>query len=425
MPLSAMDDNGHPVDWWFMYKVAGKGKKTDGSKPTGTEYVYFDAHTPGTGKLVLSPDLVNNTNKGALSNTLNQLYGSAGNNSLGWFFYNDENPITGQVVGARGHTKGVLAFDLGDKSAFWLVQSTPKFPPQKTYSFPNTGMPNAQTLLCIALKDADTARTIANQMYYAQQPNVYLASNIPTGLPAKPAPDSPTGIPTKDEDRRAQLIQNKVANITTAVHGIVPFKSKAGVDFTAMAKNKIWGLDFYNDLVGPTLHENVEVETWEHDPTPQPEDSDKIHHVVDMKAVDLTKIGIPFEWPEPDDHAKLCISDLKEAVHYVCVGDINFTLAQRKRGGGTVAFKCEPLWKSLSACLVGVTKFPRANATEALPAELTRNEPGKPQIHGKATTSAKAAKPKKTKRAKPATKGRKTAKKKTAKKKAAKKKTKR
>ena len=37
------------------------------------------------------------------------------------------------------------------------------------------------------------------------------------------------------------------------------------------------------------------------------------------------------------------------------MGDINFTIAQRKRGGGTVAFQCEALWSSLSRVLVGVT----------------------------------------------------------------------
>ena len=40
MQLSAMNDDGKPVDWWFAYKVAGKSTSTDGTKATGTEYVY-------------------------------------------------------------------------------------------------------------------------------------------------------------------------------------------------------------------------------------------------------------------------------------------------------------------------------------------------------------------------------------------------
>ncbi len=347
MPLGAMDENGNPIDWWFMYKVAGKATTSDGSKVSGTEYVYFDANTPDSGKLALSPHHVDRD--GALPNTLAQVYGAAAaaDKHLGWFFYNDENPINGQVVGSRGHTKGVLAFDLGSDAAFWLVQSTPKFPPKGSYGFPKTGMPNAQTLLCITLENAGVAQTLAKQMFTAQQPNVYLASAIPVDLANEP------------NDARAKLMQDQVASGSTPVQVVIPFRSRGGQKFMAMAKNKTWGLDFYNDLVGPALHENLDVETWEHDPTPPSLQSDKIHTVVDMKAVDLGPLGIPIAWPEPDDHAKLAISARSEQVHFVCVGDINFTIAQRKRGGGTVAFQCEALWRSISAILQGVTTHPK------------------------------------------------------------------
>lgn len=353
MPLSAMDEEGNPVDWWFMYKVAGKSRtggggkdpQIDGKKVTGTEYVYLDAHTPSDGKLALSPSRVDQT--GALPNTLSQIYGdaAAANKDLGWFLYNDEDPTTGKVNSARGHTKGVLAFDLGSNTAFWLIHSTPKFPPKGSYSFPKTGMPNAQTLLCITLQDADVAQSIAKLMYVAQQPNVYLASKIPGALARQP------------NDGRTKLMQDTVASGSTPVHGVIPFNSQGGLKFMAIAKNKTWNLDFYNDLVGPTLAENLDVETWEHDPVPPPEDSDNIHTVVDMKAVNLESLGIDIAWPEPDDHAKLAISAATEQTHYVCVGDINFTIAQRKRGGGTVAFQCEALWRSLSGILEGVSKF--------------------------------------------------------------------
>jgi deoxyribonuclease II len=338
MPLSTMDDAGKPVDWWFMYKVAGKSKTTGGIKVTGTEYVYFDANVPGTGKLTLSPHHVDKD--GALPNTLKPLYTPG---TAGWFFYNDENPINGSVNGTRGHTKGVLAFDLASDSAFWLVQSTPKFPPKGSYGFPKTGMPNAQTLLCITLKDAGVARAIANQMFACQQPNVYLASAIPAELKNQP------------NDPRVLLMGNQVIKGTSPAASAVPFLSKAGLKFTSIAKNKYWGLDFYNDLVGPKLHDDLDVETWEHGTTPPSLDNDKIHTVVDMKGIDLAPLGIGISWPEPDDHAKLAISARSEQDHFVCIGDINFTVSMRKRSGGTVAFKCEPLWSSISQTLVGVT----------------------------------------------------------------------
>jgi deoxyribonuclease-2 len=345
MALSAMDDRGNPVDWWFMYKIAGKSKTSKGTAAgagVGTEYVYFDANAPASAKLTLSADRVDKN--GALPNTLNQLYGTQGAAAaqLGWFFYNDENPINGKVNGSRGHTKGVLAFDLSSDTAFWLVQSTPLFPPAKKYAFPTTGEPNAQTLLCVTLQNASVVSlAIARQMVAAQQPNVYLQSTMPAGLAAN--------------DPRALLMQNQVAPGNTPIAGTVPFNSKGGLKFMSMAKNKYWDLDFYNDWVGPALHDNLDVETWEHGKTPLPLDSDKIHTVVDMKGIDLNPLGIDMTWPEPDDHAKLAISARSETDHFVCVGDINFTITMRTRSGGTVAFKNEALWSSLSSILVGVT----------------------------------------------------------------------
>ena len=344
MAINAIDENGNPVDWWFMYKVSGESKTSDGRKVLGTEYIYFDANAPANGKATFSPNRVD-TN-GALPNTLAQIYKST-NTDLGWFFYNDENPITGKVNGSRGHTKGVLAFDLASGSAFWLIHSTPKFSPQGIYSYPKTGIKMAQTLLCITLENADVAQSIAKQMFVAQQPSVYQASEIPVDLKNEP------------NDPRVKLIQNQAAAGNTPVHVVVPFNSKGGTKFMSIAKNKTWKLDFYNDLVGPTLNENLDVETWEHDPTPPPEDSDKTHDVVAMNEVNLNPLGIDISWSEEDDHAKLAISDKKEDVHYVCVGDINFTIAQRKRGGGTVAFQNDALWNSLSAILESVSVPPK------------------------------------------------------------------
>jgi hypothetical protein len=84
-------------------------------------------------------------------------------------------------------------------------------------------------------------------------------------------------------------------------------------------------------------------------------DSDKIHIVVDMTGIDLTPLGYNIYWPESNDHAKLAISARSESTHFICVGDINFTVPMEKRSGGTVAFQCEPLYSSLSSTLVGVT----------------------------------------------------------------------
>jgi deoxyribonuclease-2 len=348
MDLSAMDNDGKPVDWWFMYKISGKATTKDKEKIsglTGAEYIYFDSAEINNGKLYepVGDDVLK---RGALPNTINQLYTQPGpaTEHLGWFFYNDEDPLTGKTNGTLGHTKGVLAYDFGSDTAFWLVQSTPKFPESKIeYEFPETGLPNAQTLLCITLKNADVSRSIANQMYSAQQPNVFLSSPLPADLVHLP------------NDPRVQLMEGKVVEGNSPFAATLPLLSKADMKFTSIAKNRYWGLDFYNDLVGPTLHDNLDVETWTHGTTPPSLQSDKVHTVVDMTGIDLTPLGYNIIWPETDDHAKLAISAASEATHFICVGDINFTLSMRKRSGGTVAFQCDPLWQGISDILTGVT----------------------------------------------------------------------
>lgn len=338
--LSAMDDDNNPIDWWFIYKVAGKSKVSDGSKAIGTEYVYFDSSKVKGEKLHMSPHLISDANNGAVSNTLNQIYKNINEDSLGWFFYNDEDPITDKTNSERGHTKGILCFDLETNSGFWMIHSSPKFPGKGEYSFPETAVGNGQTYLCITLKDLDTVKAIAAQMYVAQQPNVYLASAIPSALTDSTLP-------------LYQLLQNTVTAGHDSYANFITFESAGGTSFRCIAKNKHWNKasddDFYNDLVGPALNENIEVETWEHDPEPGTSDDDHKHHVMPMKSVNLAPLGInpSYDWSEENDHAKLVISAKDEQTKYVCVGDLNFTEAQEKRSGGTVAFVCPELWGAL------------------------------------------------------------------------------
>jgi deoxyribonuclease-2 len=268
----------------------------------------------------------------------------------------------------------VLAFDMKTNSAFWLVQSTPAFPAAGPYAFPNTGLVNGQTYLCITLADLKTAGLMAKLMYWAQGPNVYAHSQLPKALSVDESVKLSPDFPTKPADMKdhaigylAHLMNNSVDTMAKEFAQRIPFRSKASPKsggFMVIAKNKTWGKDFYNDLVGPTLHENIDVETWEHDPTPGPTDSDHVHRVTAMKSVNLAPLGIPISWSEEQDHAKLAISDKTESNHWICVGDINFTIAQEKRGGGTVAFRCEPLWKSLSEIL-STEAEPKAKAARA------------------------------------------------------------
>jgi deoxyribonuclease II len=342
--LSAIGDNGKPVDWWFLYKVAQKSKASDGSKPTGTEYVYYDNTSPVQSLLTLSENLISDNEKGCVAGTLNQIYENPDDNNLGWFFYNDEDPITGKTNSQRGHTKGVLAFNTKTDTAFWLIHSAPKFPPQSNYSFPDTAVGNAQSFLCITLKDVATAKAIASQFYVAQQPNVYLASELPEGI-------------EENDQSLGSLLKDQITSEKTAYANFITFSSKGGQSFRCIAKNKYWNKegddDFYNDLVGPVLNECLEVETWEHYKEPGSEEEGGTHQIQAMKSVNLKPLNINpyYEWSEENDHAKIAISGNNEEPKYVCVGDLNFTVAQENRSGGTVAFINNDLWENLNNIL--------------------------------------------------------------------------
>lgn len=69
-----------------------------------------------------------------------------------WLVYNDE-PTNHNTVSTMGHSKGIVMGD--NKSGFWLVHSTPKFPQlpdqENSYSYPNTALKYGQNFLCISM----------------------------------------------------------------------------------------------------------------------------------------------------------------------------------------------------------------------------------------------------------------------------------
>src|SRR5258708_7005416 len=129
MNVSALDEKGKPVDWWFIYKVPELNSGSGSDKTTGYEYVYYDSNIDkaGKGNVEKSPNVLNE-GKGALNLTLDSVFKKPGA-TTGWILYNDEKPASakGKDNGNMGHTKGVIAFDTATKTAYWLLHSWPKF----------------------------------------------------------------------------------------------------------------------------------------------------------------------------------------------------------------------------------------------------------------------------------------------------------
>jgi len=349
MNISALDEKGQPVDWWFIYKVPqlAKGSATD--EASGYEYIYYDAAIdantdPRKRNVVVSPFTLN-SGKGALNLSLDSVFKNFKKPpaTTGWILYNDEMPadVNKKDDAHKGHTKGVLAFDTASKTAYWLLHSWPKFiDPQATKDpTPKYG----QTYMCISL-DLDTARKIATQMANHQEPQIYFSNtaNLPHTDPL-------------------YVLTQPLTATPAAEHDTIELKSKGGVSFKVIAKNKEWNDDFWNDLVGPTLGDDMDDETWIRGPIPPIADSDGIHKTFDIKYINLGPMGLHWAWPETHDHAKWGIT-----LHdpWVCVGDINRMISQRKRGGGTIAFQNQVLWLGLSKASL-VLAPPGHSRTEA------------------------------------------------------------
>lgn len=325
MQISALDENGNPVDWWFLYKVPKLKEQPDGGAAivaAGYEYVYFDPHTD---KTQYSPHQLGD-GESALDLTLNAVFQSQ-DETTGWILYNDEMPTDADRNDSSvlGHTKGVLAFDLDMQTALWLVHSWPKYADPGATAAPTPEY--GQTFLCLSI-DLATAGAIATQMASYQQPQSYL-------------PHLPAGLSATDP---LYLLTQKISTTGTGGSSNIICETRGGHRFHVIAKNREWGQDFWNDLVGPALKQDMDVETWIRGPIPPMTDSDGVHQVYDIKYIDLRPLGAPWAWPETRDHAKWGITT---AGNWVCVGDINRMISQEKRGGGTVAFQNAALWRAL------------------------------------------------------------------------------
>ena len=86
MTISALDENGNAVDWWFVYKVPEMSGSGPGSAK-GYEYIYYD---PNLAKVITSPYLLT-VDKGALDVTLDSIFNST-SNTVGWIPITTKSP---------------------------------------------------------------------------------------------------------------------------------------------------------------------------------------------------------------------------------------------------------------------------------------------------------------------------------------------
>jgi deoxyribonuclease-2 len=242
--------------------------------------------------------------------------------------YNDEHP-DGNTSFTAGHTKGAVVF--GDTKGFWLVHSVPKFPPVDDYGYPKSGHMYGQTFLCISLATAASADLIGTQLTY-NRPYIY---------GAKMAAAFSKRYPILASAATGKHIKNP------PFYNVVTIKS-AAQQFTSFAKYSHFNKDLYADLVAPSLHAGLLVETWPNGKGRMNSSCSGPFWVENVKELDFKSIHPDIDFTTQHDHAKWAVSMDKNRP-YVCVGDINRMESQKKRAGGTVCFADRKAWKQFGS----------------------------------------------------------------------------
>ncbi|XP_062278717.1 deoxyribonuclease-2-alpha [Scomber scombrus] len=338
-PISCYNDRGDAVDWFYIYKLPKDHHSKSPQK--GEMYLLLEKGSEGwtDGKVTV------NDTTGALGRTVGQLYSQRKNTEVAYILYNDQPPQ--KDVGDRwednsgsrgGHTKGVVILD--KNQGFWLVHSTPQFPPVQQageYYYPSSGVTNGQNFICVTYP-LDRFRTIGEQLQI-NQPNVY-DCDVPESL-ASLVPELAAVC------KKKYLSGNVFPHIKLVSNRSVTLTSKDGTNFISFAKGASFDNDLYHSWVAPTLQSNLLVQFWVRSSGILPSDCSLGWKVLDIKTISP---GKTFTFKTTQDHSKWAVST-KAAVSgvgggWVCVGDINRNKAEEKRGGGTVCLRDPVVWKA-------------------------------------------------------------------------------
>ncbi|KAK3540943.1 hypothetical protein QTP86_006395 [Hemibagrus guttatus] len=333
--VSCIDDQGNAVDWFYLYKLP----RSHGQPPEeGLKYLLLEEQSEGWTE---GGGLVGDVT-GALGRSLGPLYEEG---ELGYILYNDQPPEQRRVDDTNrggGHTKGAVLFD--SRQGFWLVHSTPHFPPLKTegkFSYPDSGINNGQNFICVTYP-LERFNTIGEQLKI-NQPHIY-DCDIPKSL----ASSVPSMAALCEHWHRRKNSTVTDASFTSPNRSVA-LLSLAGTQFISFAKGASFDNDLYHAWVAPALQTDLLVQFWRRSTGVLPSDCSASWKVLD---VDRLSPGGRVTFKTTEDHSKWAVSvgggGLRGGA-WVCVGDINRNMAEEKRGGGTVCRQDAVIWKAYRA----------------------------------------------------------------------------
>lgn len=329
-PISCYNDHGEATDWFYLYKLPLNSGYS--SPARGLQYLLLDK---GDSEWMDGKASVNDSTS-ALGRTVGQLYAKESRETA-FILYNDQNPVSYGSSG--GHTKGVVLLD--KEQGFWLIHSTPQFPPVKAFSYPHSGLKNGQNFLCITFP-VQSFQTIGEQLQI-NHPYVY-DCDVPASLAAL----VPSLKPLCQKNRASNVTVKEDKRVSNRS---VTLTSLGGTEFISFAKGASFKNDLYLGWVAPTLQSDLLVQFWVLSKRTLHTNCSLHWKVLDINFISL---GGKFNFKNTHDHSKWAVSTVAAARTgggggWLCVGDINRNMAEEQRGGGTVCQRNPVVWKAYRA----------------------------------------------------------------------------
>lgn len=315
--ISCLNEEGHAVDWFIVYKLPRHQVQYVGS---GVDYMYLDPSVPGWQRSKYAV----NTSDGAVGRTLNQLYKRYESNSSVYMLYNDAPPVL-EYQNKYGHTKGSLLFD--QLQGFWLTHSVPHFPPfpEMGFGYPSTGKLFGQTVQCTTY-NYKQFRKISHQLAYTT-PYVYNCS-VPAAF-------------STDLVILAKICARKSIYFVPR-RKLTQLVSVEGETFLSFAKSYRYVDEIYTGWIAQTLRTDLVVESWQRPAHQLPSNCSLPFHVMNIKRINLPG---PVVFDSYNDHAKWCVSWENKA-QWTCLGDLNRESGQIWRGGGLICTQNPAIYKA-------------------------------------------------------------------------------
>ncbi|KAL5012701.1 hypothetical protein ScPMuIL_011252 [Solemya velum] len=346
-----MSTDNTPVDWFIVYKLPKIPKSNNGYIQDGVGFFYMDVNSP---KWVLSEVPINMTGQHALYNTLQQIYANKTENYM-FALYND-HPPNSKEYSHRGHTKGVVTFDTS--TGFWLVHSTPQFPPlhNASYSWPSSAHDYGQSFLCISM-NVDMLDIIGKQLMYTY-PKIY-ESYMSAPLVGK--------FPVM-----ADVVQNDKHVSNPPWFLKASLESIGGKKYDSFAKFSDFDEELYSAWVAPTYSTQLMTETWQNGRGKLPSNCTANYRVFNVQNIAFNQTST-VTFKETKDHSKWAVSTGNTpSKNIICIGGINREEPQEHRAGGTVCTIDAAVWKEFSAIVLkyekcqNETKVPHAQEIKVI-----------------------------------------------------------